>query len=127
MIQKEECIENLICDTLKEINYIEYKTPFNINDITQVIDFCLLKESMIKINKNLNIEYIEEAINKIKRISLDFIEGNVQTLNWLKNGINIKLNKYSNRSIPVLLIDYIDKENNSFRFVRQLEIHQKNL
>ena len=45
MIQKEEYIEDLICEALKEIGYIEYKTSFNIEDLTQVIDFNLLISS----------------------------------------------------------------------------------
>lgn len=72
MIQKEEYIEDLICEALKEIGYIEYKTSFNIGDLTQVIDFNLLKESLIKINRDLDIEYINEAINKIKKNKLRF-------------------------------------------------------
>lgn len=126
MIQKEEGIEDLICEALKEIGYIEYKTSFNIEDLTQVIDFNLLKESLIKINRNLDIEYINEAINKIKKINLDFIEGNIKTLDWLKNGIDIKIDKISNRFIPILLVDYINIENNSFRFIRQMEISSGN-
>lgn len=123
MILKENIIENNICNLLKDIGYDEYLDHFNINNLTQVIDYDELKKLMMKINSSLDAEYIELAIDKIKKLNYaTSIEGNIKTLEWLKYGINIKIEKFFNREIPVYLIDYKDIENNSFKFIRQMNI-----
>ena len=126
IILKEKEVEDLICDTLKEIGFIEYTKPFNLNDLTKVIDYDLLKESLIKINSKLDISYIDEAISLIKKNDINFDrEASIKALDWLKNGIEIKIEKISNRSIPIFLVDYCNKENNYFKFIRQMEFSSK--
>mgnify|MGYP003484142823 CR=1 FL=1 len=70
MILKEELVEDLISKTLEELGYEKYNTHFNKDNLTNVIDFEELKQSLIKINKNLEIEYIESALEKIKKLSI---------------------------------------------------------
>lgn len=123
MILKESVIEQNISDLLKDIGYSEYLEHFNINNLTQVIDYDELKNRMIRINSSLDKEYIELAIDKIKKLSCaTSIEGNIKTLEWLKYGINIKIEKISNRELPVYLIDYKNVDNNSFKFIRQMNV-----
>lgn len=123
MILKEEIIENLISDTLEEIGYEKYTEYFNKNNLQNVIDFDLLETKLFSINQKLEKEYIHEAINKIKRLNFSTsIEGNLETLKWLKNGIPIKLEKISNRVMPVYLVDFNNINNNSFKFIRQMNI-----
>ncbi len=127
MILKEIEVEDLISNVLEEIGY-EKPDRFNENDLQQVINYELLKKSLIKINPNLDQEYVDLAISKIKRLNCtNAIEGNVKTLEWLKSGIPIKVEKLSNREMPVKLIDYRNINNNTFQYIRQMEIveHQK--
>lgn len=122
-ILKEDYIEELISKTLEEIGYLRYRESFNKNNLTNVIDFEQLKKSLMKINSKLDLEYIDEAIDKISKLSyVNFTDGNVQTLDWLKNGIPIKIEKKSNRNIPVFLIDFLNEDNNSYKFINQIEM-----
>ena len=82
-----------------------------------------LKNALVKINNNLEIEYIEAAIEKIKKLSVtSFEEGNFQTLKWLKVGIEIKIDKISNTTKNVRLVDFVNEENNEFWYIRQMKI-----
>ena len=128
MILKEELVEDLISDTLEEIGYKKYNNYFNSNNLNQVIDFETLERIIYKINHQLDKEYIEKAIQKIRRLNFaTTIEGNVKTLEWLKKGIGIKIEKISNREMPVYLIDYKNINNNEFNYIRQMKISSGDL
>ncbi len=123
LILKEELVEDLISKTLEELGYEKYNTHFNKDNLTIVVDFEELKRSLIRINKNLEIEYIENALEKVKKLSAtSFDEGNFQTLKWLKEGIGIKIDKISNVTKQVKLIDLENIDNNVFKYIRQMQI-----
>ncbi len=127
MILQEIEVEDLICEVLEEIGYKKLDR-FNENDLQLVIDYKLLKEKLMLINSNLHEDYIDAAILKIKRLNYaNAMEGNVVTLQWLKSGIPIKIEKHSIRELPVRLIDFENIDNNTFGYIRQFEIveHQK--
>ena len=122
-ILKEETIEDWISQTLEEAGYLKKDNSFQGNFQENVIDFDLLEKQLYLINKDLDSEYILEAIKKIKYLSFsDSLQGNFETLNFLKNGIGIHLEKIDSRTRQVYLIDYNNINNNKFEYIRQLKI-----
>lgn len=121
----ENYIEDQISELLRELGYQEYEEAFNKNSNWQVIDFELLKTQLIKINQNLEIDYINQAIQKIKQLSFgDIREGNITIINtFLRDGIGVKIENLNNeRLMQVKLIDFNNLENNAFKFIRQLNV-----
>lgn len=125
MIIKENVIEQLFADTFNEIGY-QNGEIFNDLNLQQIINENLLRKTLLKIN-NLQNEYIDEAINKILHINAsNSLEANIKTLKWLKSGISIKIQKYSDLEKTVKLIDYENIENNVFQYIRQFEFYSNN-
>lgn len=123
LILKETVVEEKIVKELKNIGYLYKDKPqFNekINNFKEVVDFNLLQEQMLKINK-LDERYIFEAIKKIKNQNFSFVsEGNRVFLDFLKNGVKVKIKDLNeSRTINVQLIDFENLENNIFYFYNQ--------
>ncbi len=129
LIIKEEIVENWFSYTLDNIGYSKKDDSFQNNFESNIIDYKLLKEKMISINKNIRLEYINEALNLIRKNNFDEIEGNYKTITWLKDGIPVCIKSIDDRTLQVKLIDCENIENNSFEYTRQLNItlHSKTI
>lgn len=123
---KEQEIEDVVCQTLEELGYSKMNNDFNFIDKSQIINFDLLKNQLIKINSNLELVYIEQAIKEIRNLVSDNqtsskIKINKLTLDFLQNGIGVQIPNLNNgRRLNVSLIDYSNIENNVFNYGRQL-------
>ena len=125
---REEIVENGICQRLEELDYEPYSEPFNSNDLQEVLDYERLRERMLIINNNLDERFIDEAIKKIKKFSdSSIVDGNNKCLEWIKNGIPVKVSGLNeDKSKNVKLVDFKIESNNEFKFARQLKIVSKN-
>ena len=123
---KEQEIEDVVCQTLEELGYSKMNNDFNSIDRSQIINFDVLKSQLIKINPNLELIYIEQAIKEIRNLVSDNqlsskIRINKLTLDYLQKGISVQIPNLNNgRTLNVSLIDYSNIENNEFSYGRQL-------
>lgn len=126
MILNEKNVEDNISNILEELNY-RYLDKFNMNDQTLIVNYELLKKKMILINSNYSEKYIDEAIRKLKLKFFNLNEdGNKYFINYLKNGVPVQIKNIDDRTFNIKIIDFENIENNSFHFVRQLEIYYSN-
>lgn len=126
MILNEKRVEDNISYNLEKLKYSS-SICFNKDNKQEVINFDLLREKMLLINKNFHQDYIDEAIKKIKFKSFDSIEeGNRHYIDYLKNGIPVKINSIDDRTYNIKLIDFENIDNNTFNYARQLEIYTHN-
>lgn len=126
MILNEKNVEDNISNILEELNY-KSLDKFNINEQTLIVNYELLRKKMILINNDYNEKYIDEAIRKLKSKFFNINEdGNKEFVSYLKNGVPIQIKSIDDRTFNIKIIDLNNFENNSFNFIRQLEIYYSN-
>ena len=75
------------------------------------------------INEKLTDTEAESIISQIKTISsADLYESNKKIMRILADGFSFKREDQSQKDVWIYLIDYSDKNNNTYKFVNQLEI-----
>lgn len=124
---KELDYENAILELFQNM---QYKT-LNAKDIERDLKSPLweqeLEESLLRINKELPKQAIQEAIYKIKNIENGSLEQkNEIFMNYLQNGVTVKY-KQNNEEISkqCYLVDYKNINNNSFCAVNQWTFIEK--
>src|SRR5690606_21042213 len=89
-----------------------------------LIDFLTKKYLNEKIT-NTEIKLIFKKL--ISNSSSDLYESNKSILNLISNGFLLKREDRTKKDLYIQLIDYEDIENNSFKFVTQMEIQGNEL
>ena len=103
----EDTFEQAVIELFEHMGYTHIYAPDMVRDYTSPLLDAVLRDSLVRINKNLALEAIEEAISKI-------------FMDYLQNGITVKnFNKGEERSSIVRLIDYDKTNNNTFYVVNQ--------
>jgi len=128
---RESDVEDFILDKLVNMGYTYINNEQDENCWTSMraldefLDINTLREQLIKINKNIKLSYIEEAIGYIKRIdNPSLFERNRIFHNYLTDGI--KLETGNEESNPVIkLVDYENVDNNLFECANQLKFNEK--
>ena len=118
----EELFEQAVIELLEKMGYTHIYAPdMNREDFSNPFLESTLLDSLVRINKNLPIEAINEAIYKLKNFENgSLVQKNKAFMNYLQNGVEIKyFSKGEECSSIVYLIDYTKIDNNTFYAVNQ--------
>ena len=113
----EDMFEQAVLELLEKMGYTHIYAPdLSRTDYSSPILEGELRDSLVRLNKELSLEAIDEAISKLKTFdSGSLIQKNMTFMEYLQNGITVKyFAKGEERSSIVYLIDYTNTENNSF-------------
>ena len=118
----EELFEQAVIELLEKMGYTHIYAPdMNREDFSSPFLESTLLDSLVRINKKLPIEAINEAIYKLKNFENgSLVQKNKAFMNYLQNGVEVKyFSKGEECSSIVYLIDYIKADNNIFYVVNQ--------
>ena len=117
----EDTFEQAVIELFEHMGYAHIYAPDMDRDYTSPLLDAILRDSLVRINKNLTLDAIDEAISKLKYFDAgSLIQKNMLFMDYLQNGITVKyFNKGEERSSIVRLIDYTRVENNTFYVVNQ--------
>ena len=122
MFFSENTFEQAIIELLVNMGYHHIYAPdMNREDFSNPILESALLDSLVRINKNLPIEAINEAIYKLKNFeSGSLVQKNKTFMSYLQNGVEVKyFSQGEECSSIVYLIDYSKADNNTFYAVNQ--------
>jgi type I restriction enzyme R subunit len=96
-------------------------------EINRTADEVLLKDDLTnylqKQYGSLSASEIASIVRKLEVLpSSDLYDSNKQIMNWVSNGFVFKRENHKKKDLFIELIDYTEKDNNTYRFVNQLEI-----
>jgi len=118
-----ELIPGLHWEVLRLDNY-QNPSETQRTDFTQVIMRQDLADALKKINKWLEDDQVEEAIDKIIHFESDnLLQNNEQALNLLLKGTTVSENRKTGEKSPdVLIVDFVHPENNNYVAVSQFKV-----
>ena len=117
----EDTYEQAIIQLFEQMGYAHIYAPDMDRDYSSPLLDAILRDSLVRINKGLVPDAIEEALAKLKNFdSGSLIQKNMAFMDYLQNGITVKhYSKGEESSSIVRLIDYGKTENNTFHVVNQ--------
>lgn len=117
----EEAFEKAIIELFENMGYTHIYAPDMERDYFSPLLDSVLRDSLIRLNRTLPAEAVEEAIIKLKSFDIgSLVQKNIIFMDYLRNGITVRFfNKEEERSSIVRLIDYDKAENNTFYIVNQ--------
>lgn len=120
----EDTYEQAIIELFENMGYEHLYAPDMDRDYSNPLLEFVLRSSLVKINKDLPIEAIEEAIAKLKNFDTgSLVQKNIVFMDYLQNGITVKFFvKGEEQSKIVRLVDYDVERNNSFYVVNQFTL-----
>lgn len=118
----EQTFEHAILEFFVNMGYTHIYAPDIDRDNCNPLLENVLLDSIVKVNKGLHINAINEAISKIKSFdSGSLLQKNAMFMDYLQNGVPVRYYvKGEEYNSIVSLIDYSCVENNSFYIVNQL-------
>ena len=117
----EQTFEQAIIELFVNMGYSHTYAPDLERDNSSPFLDSILQDSIVKLNKELPLNAINEAINKLKSFdSGSLIQKNAVFMDYLQNGIPVRYYvKGEERNSIVTLVDYGNVEKNSFDIVNQ--------
>lgn len=118
----EELFEQAVIELLEKMGYTHIYAPdMNREDFSSPLLESALLDSLVRINKKLPIEAINEAIYKLRNFENGSLaQKNKTFMSYLQNGVEVKyFFKGEECSSIVYLIDYSKADNNTFYAVNQ--------
>lgn len=118
----EDTFEQAVIELFTNMGYIHIYAPdMNREDYSSPLLDSVLQDSLVRLNKDLPIEAIHEAVGKLKNFDNgSLVQKNTTFMGNLQNGIEVKyFAQGEERSSLVYLIDYKRPENNTFYVVNQ--------
>lgn len=118
----EELFEQAVLELLQNMGYTHIYAPdMGRTDFSSPLMESALLDSLVRINKKLPIEAINEAIYKLKNFeSGSLVQKNKTFMGYLQNGVEVKyVYNGEERNSIVYLIDYNKADNNTFYAVNQ--------
>ena len=117
----EETFEKAIIELFENMGYTHIYAPDLERDYYSPLLDSVLRDSLIRLNRTLPVEAIEEAIIKLKSFDIgSLVQKNIIFTDYLQNGITVRFfDKGEEHSSIVRLIDYDKVENNTFYIVNQ--------
>ena len=117
----EETFEKAIIELFENMGYTHIYAPDLERDYYSPLLDSVLRDSLIRLNRTLPVEAIEEAIIKLKSFDIGSNKKkNIIFTDYLQNGITVRFfDKGEEHSSIVRLIDYDKVENNTFYIVNQ--------
>lgn len=121
MFFTEDTFEQAIIELFENMGYSHIYAPDMDRDYTSPLLDFVLRDSLVKLNRNLPMDAIEEALSKLKNFdSGSLLQKNMVFMDYLQNGVTVKYCvKGEERSAIVRLIDYDNPGSNSFYVVNQ--------
>ena len=122
MFFTEDTFEQAVIELFEGMGYTHIYAPdMNRTDYTSPLLDSVLQDSLVRINKGLPLEAIQEAIAKLKTFeSGSLVQKNMAFMDYLQNGITVKFFvKGEERSSIVYLLDYNNISSNTFYVVNQ--------
>ncbi len=117
----EDTYEQAIIELFENMGYTHIYAPDMDRDYYSPLLDAVLKDSLLRINKKLPEEAIEEALLKLKNFDTgNLVQKNQLFMEYLQNGITVELyTKGEAQSSIVYLVDYEKITNNTFYVVNQ--------
>ena len=117
----EELFEQAVIELLENIGYTHIYAPDMERDYSSPLLDSVLMDSLVKLNKGLPLDAINEAMNKLRNFDTgSLLQKNMQFMDYLQNGVPVRyFVKGEERTSIVYLIDYKNVQNNSFYAVNQ--------
>ena len=117
----EDTYEHAIIELFENMGYTHLYAPDLDRDYSSPFLDTALRDSMVRINRSLPVEAVNEAISKLRNLDAgSLLQKNIIFMDYLQNGITVKLFiKGEERSSIVHLIDYGKAKNNTFYVVNQ--------
>ena len=117
----EDMFEQAVIELLENMGYTHIYAPDMERDYSSPLLDSVLMDSLVKLNKGLPLDAINEAINKLRNFDTgSLLQKNMQFMDYLQNGVPVRyFVKGEERTSIVYLIDYKNVQNNSFYAVNQ--------
>ena len=117
----ENTYERAIIELFENKGYSHIYAPDLDRDYSGPFLDSVLKDNLVRINRDLPVEAIEEALSKLRNFETgSLLQKNVIFMDYLQNGITVKFFiKGEEHSSIVQLIDYKNEKNDSFYVVNQ--------
>lgn len=117
----EELYEQAIIELFEKMGYTHIYAPDMERDYSSPLLDAVLQDSLVKLNKGLSLDAIQEAIAKLRDFDTgSLLQKNMQFMDYLQNGVPVKYYiSGEERNSLVYLVDYKNIENNSFYVVNQ--------
>lgn len=117
----EELYEQAIIELFEKMGYTHIYAPDMERDYSSPLLDAVLQDSLVKLNKVLPLDAIQEAIAKLRDFDTgSLLQKNMQFMDYLQNGVPVKYYvSGEERNSLVYLVDYKNIENNSFYVVNQ--------
>ena len=117
----EELYEQAIIELFEKMGYTHIYAPDMERDYSNPLLDAVLQDSLVKLNKGLPLDAIQEAIAKLRDFDTgSLLQKNMQFMDYLQNGVPVKyFVSGEERNSLVYLVDYKNIENNSFYVVNQ--------
>ncbi len=117
----EDTYEQAIIELFENMGYQHIYAPDYDRDYSSPLLEAELRNSLVRINRGLPLEAIDEALSKLKYFDTgSLLQKNITFMDYLQNGITVKFFvKGEERSTIVRLLDYENEENNTFFVVNQ--------
>lgn len=117
----EDTFEQAIIELFENMGYTHLYAPDLERDYSSPLLDSILRDSLVRINKALPVEALEEALSKLKNLdSGSLVQKNMVFMDYLQNGITVKVFQDGEEcSLIVNLLDYENIRNNTFYIVNQ--------
>ena len=117
----EDTFEQAVISLFEGMGYEHIYAPDLERDYSRPLMDSVLQDSLVRINKGLPLEAIQEAIQKLNSFdSGTLVQKNRIFTGYLQNGVEVKyFYKGEERSSIVYLLDYSNVKNNTFYVVNQ--------
>ena len=117
----EDMFEQAVIELFENMGYTHIYAPDMERDYSSPLLDSVLVDSLVKLNKGLPLDAIDEAINKLRNFDTgSLLQKNMQSMDYLQNGIPVRYYvKGEKRTSIVYLVDYNNVANNSFYVVNQ--------
>lgn len=112
----EDMFEQAVIELFENMGYTHIYAPDMERNYSSPLLDAVLLDSLVKLNKGLPLEAINEAISKLRNFDTgSLLQKNMQFMDYLQNGITVKFfDKGEERSSIVYLVDYTNVAKNSF-------------
>ena len=117
----EDMFEQAVIELFENMGYTHIYAPDMERDYSSPLLDAVLMDSLVKLNKGLPLDAINEAISKLRSFDTgSLLQKNMQFMDYLQNGIPVRyFVKGEERTSIVYLLDYKTVANNSFYVVNQ--------
>ena len=104
----EDMFEQAIIELFEQMGYTHIYAPDLERDYSSPLLESVLMDSLVKLNKGLPLDAINEAISKLRNFDTgSLLQKNMQFMDYLQNGITVRYYvKGEERTSIVYLIDY---------------------